>query len=90
MIEALTFRVQAYWKRPRGEPGMTSMSSVRVSPSNALMFILAEILSCQDDDGSPDAVKIELNGTVATITIDWAALPVSVRNPKIPVRRSRY
>lgn len=62
-----TFRVTTYWKRPRGQPGLTQLASRRLQPSEALQWVL--------DALPPDAVSaIPGPGTLLVLTIDAAKL----------------
>lgn len=70
----VSFRVTTYWKRRRGEPGLTQMASRRMDLGEALDWVLAELPA--------EAVNVE-SGTGAAdrvhIVIDWAMVPAEVR-----------
>ena len=69
----VSFQVTTYYKRPRGEAGITQMGTKRVSLGEAVDWILDEL---------PDeAIKVDhdLNNDVATIVIDWARVPDEIR-----------
>jgi hypothetical protein len=87
MSEALTFRVQSYWKLAKGEAGLTTASTRRISGSQALLWILDNMLDEQPDDGTPPAIDARREGMRTTIVIDWDRLPESASNPKIPAGR---
>ena len=62
-----TFRVTTYWKRPRGQPGITQLASRRLTPAEALQWLL--------DAFPEDAVSaIPGPGTLLVLTIDAAKL----------------
>jgi hypothetical protein len=76
----VSFKVTKRWKRKRSQPGLTSMATRALGLSEALDVVLDEL----DDE----AVKIAYEGEVTTITIDWAKVPVEVRDPfRFGVRR---
>lgn len=63
----VTFRVTTYWKRPRGQTGITQLASRRLQPLEALQWVL---------DYLPDgAVTIAAgNGEALTLVIDRGKL----------------
>lgn len=62
-----TFRITTYWKRPRGQPGITQLASRRLTPAEALQWVLDEL--------PEDAVSaIPGTGTLLVLTIDAAKL----------------
>ncbi len=75
MSAKVSFRVTTYFKRPKGEPGITQLASRRVSLGEAVDWILTEIPEeaieiTPDEEGDNDAV---------TIRIDWAKVPDEIR-----------
>ena len=68
----VTFRVSTYWKRKRGEPGLTRMDSKRIVASEVIDWVLNEF---------PDsAVSVTSSGPDRTvITIDWTQVPAEIR-----------
>lgn len=58
-----TFRITTYWKRKRGESGLTQMASQRLSLPAALDWVLQEI--------PDDAWEVEHNGLDVTLTVHW-------------------
>lgn len=79
MPEAVSFRVTTYHKLAKGETGLTQLASARIDAGAALDWILAEF---------PDeAVTFTLDASKVTIAIDWAAVPDSLRFPKLTARR---
>lgn len=62
-----TFRVTTYWKRPRGQPGLTQLASRRLTPVEALQWLL---------DALPeDAVTmVPGSGHVVMLNIDLAKI----------------
>ena len=77
MPTAVSFRVSTYTKRPKGEGGLTQVDSRRLSLSQALDWILAEL------PGESVSLSFSEDGEQAQIAIDWAAVPVHIRNPAI-------
>lgn len=73
MTAKVTFQVTTYFKRPKGEPGLTRIGSRRLSLGEAVDWVLNQL--------SDDAVKIDhdLNTDVATIVIDWSKVPDEIR-----------
>ena len=69
---ATTFRITTYYKRKRGEPGMTQIGSTRIVASQALDWVLREL---------PDeAIDIQFPADDRTvISIDWARVPAEIR-----------
>lgn len=73
MSAKVSFRVTTYFKRPRGEAGITQLATRRVSLGEAVDWILNEL--------PDDAVAIghDLNADVVTIVIDWSKVPDEIR-----------
>ena len=76
MTAKISFSITTYWKRPRGETGMTRVASKRLALGPALDWILSEvpeeaITITPDIEGRTDAV---------TIRIDWTQVPGEIRN----------
>lgn len=76
MSSKVSFRITTYWKRPRGEAGLTRMSSKRLALGQALDWILAElpyeaVTVTPDTEGGNDAV---------TLRIDWSQVPAGIRD----------
>jgi hypothetical protein len=72
MTAPVTFRVTTYWKRKRNEPGLTQMASKRLTISQAIDWILAEL-----PDEAWDVKNDDEDGV--TLTIDWAKVPNEIR-----------
>jgi hypothetical protein len=70
----VTFQVTTYWKRPKGETGLTRAGSVRLSAGDALGWVLAEL------PGEAVTVDHDLNTDVATLVIDWSKVPYEIRD----------
>lgn len=73
MSAKVTFQVTTYFKRPKGEPGLTRIGSRRLSLGTALDWVLDEI--------PEEAIKVDhdLNTDVATVVIDWSKVPDDIR-----------
>lgn len=74
MSAKVTFQVTTYFKRPKGESGLTRAGSVRLAAGDALGWILAEL--------PEEAVAVEHNtaSDIATIVIDWSQVPAEIRD----------
>jgi hypothetical protein len=72
----VSFRITTYWKRRRGEAGLTQMASQRLLLSQALERVLGEL--------PEEALMIDhdLTTDVATIRIDWSKVPDAIRHGK--------
>jgi hypothetical protein len=68
----VTFRVSTYWKRKRGEPGLTRMDSQRLVASQVIDWVLAEF-----PDDAVTITSVEPDSTV--ITIDWTRVRDEIR-----------
>lgn len=84
--EAVTFTVSTYYKRPKGEPGLTTMGSVRIDLVQALNWILQEL--------PDDALKIEESEPdtefdLTTFVINWKKVPDYIKDPPRPAPRRR-
>lgn len=66
----VTFRITTYWKRKRGEVGLTQMQSHRLALGEALDWILREL---------PDEAIEITEGEQVTLRIDWSKVPHPVR-----------
>lgn len=76
----LSFRLDTYWKRPRGEAGPTSMSSRRLALPEVLELLLQQL--------TDDEYSMTRSGTVTTLVIDWSKVPEEIRDPfKFGVKR---
>lgn len=66
------FKVTTYYKRRRGEPGLTQMASKRLVLGQALDWVLDEL---------PDEAIIinNHNPDLTTVTIDWSKVPPEIR-----------
>lgn len=69
----VTFRITTYWRRKRGEPGLTQMDSKRLGLGLALDWILAEL---PDEAVTMDGDRVH---SVA-LTIDWDKVPPEIRD----------
>jgi len=75
----VSFRVTTYYKRPRGEPGLTQAASQRLDISEAIAWVLAELpeeavaMTFEGDDGTGAARK-------TIIAIDWDHVPAQVKD----------
>jgi hypothetical protein len=85
--EAVTYRVSTYYKRPKGQPGVTSLSSGRLSAGEALTWIVNDLpddaltVTREQPEGADD--------DIVTLVIDWNKVPASIASPKIPTRNGR-
>ena len=70
------FRITTYWKRRRGEAGLTSMASRRLVLSETLDWILSEL-----PDGAVTIEHDETGSNVA-IRICWDLVPAEIRYGK--------
>lgn len=72
----VTFRVTTYFKRPRGQAGLTNLGSRRLCLSEALDWILAEL------PGDALTITPDTSGgnEVVTVRIDWAKVPAEVKD----------
>jgi hypothetical protein len=84
MPDAVSFRVTTYRKLAKDETGMTQMGSVRVDAAAALMWILDEL---PDDAWDVTHEDPDKQWHAVTLRIDWAKVPDSIRDPKLPARR---
>jgi hypothetical protein len=74
MTAKVSFRVTTYFKRPRGEAGITQLNSCRLSLGDALNMVLNEIPG--------EAITIDhdgFTGDIVTIVIDWPKVPDEIR-----------
>lgn len=69
----VSFRLDTYWKLPRGAHGVTHAASRRLALSEVLDFLLTQL--------SDEEATVESDGTVTTVTINWDKVPQEVRNP---------
>lgn len=68
----VSFRVTIYWRRKRGEPGLTNMQSRRLNLEQALNLIVDQI---------PDeALAIRNEGGKTVVVINWAKVPEEIAN----------
>jgi hypothetical protein len=72
----VSFTVTTYWKRPRGQPGLTRMGSRRLTLSEALDWVLAELPA----DAVTLAHDLDDGRNVVTVTIDWGKVPMEARD----------
>jgi hypothetical protein len=70
----VTFQVTTYFKRPKGEAGLTRAGSVRLSAGDALGWVLAEL--------PEEAVTVghDQQTDIATVVIDWSKVPDEIRD----------
>lgn len=76
MAAKVSFRVATYYKRRRGETGVTRMESKRLALGEALDWVLNELPDAAvtltpDTEGDHDAV---------TVRIDWTKVPAEIRD----------
>jgi hypothetical protein len=69
MIARVSFRVSSYYKRGRGEAGITSMESIRMDFRSALKWILEEL------PADAYSVMAAPDGDKTVITINWDLIP---------------
>jgi hypothetical protein len=67
----VSFRVTTYYKRQRGDTGLTQVSSRRLDAEDALNWVLCEI--------PPEAITHSRDGDVDSLTIDWSKVPDEIR-----------
>lgn len=72
-VVPVEFRVTTYWKRKRGEPGLTQMASQRLSVGEALDWVLAVL----PDEAA--TVEPDETGQNVTIRICWDLVPPEIR-----------
>jgi hypothetical protein len=70
----VTFQVTTYFKRPKGETGLTRAGSVRLSAGDALGWVLAEL------PGEAVTVSHDQGTDIATVVIDWSKVPDEIRD----------
>lgn len=70
----VTFKVTTYWKRPRREPGLTSMSSRRLNLASALKWVTDEL-----PDEAVD-VAYDPQTDTGSYVIRWRLVPDEVKN----------
>lgn len=75
MTAKVSFRVSTYWKRPRGEAGLTQVDSRRLSLGEALDWVLAEL----PEEAVTVTPGIEGDHDAVTLHIDWAKVPMEIR-----------
>jgi hypothetical protein len=74
MTAKVSFQVTTYYKRPRSEPGLTRVDSVRLSIGAALMWALRELpVEAWNAEFDKDANR-------SVITIDWAKVPAEIQD----------
>lgn len=71
----VSFRITTYWKRKRGEPGLTNMSSRRLQLGEALNWVMQEL----PDEAITVDHDFEGDNDKVTIVIDWAKVPEEIR-----------
>ena len=76
MSAKVSFRITTYFKRPRGEPGLTQMASKRLSLGQTLDWVLGEL----PDDAVTITPDIEGDHDAVTLRIDWAKVPMEIRD----------
>lgn len=67
----------SYFKRPKGQHGITQLSSQRMSSGQAIAWVLRMMI----DDVPEDAIIATRLGDVETVVIDWALVPDEIRFP---------
>jgi hypothetical protein len=78
---ATWFRLSVRHRLARGDTGLTSIDTRSITAGEALEFILAEFPQ------HAILVDHDLQTDLSTVMIDWAAVPASLRNPRIPAHR---
>ncbi len=73
----VTFKVTTFWKRKRGEHGLTRMDSQRLQAGRALDWILDEL-----PDGAVTVIPDGPDKT--TVVIDWGQVPHEIRYGETP------
>lgn len=71
MTAPVTFRVTTYWKRKRGEGGLTQVASQRLMIGQALDWILGEL-----PDEAWEVTEVD---DKVTLVIDWNKVPAEIR-----------
>lgn len=72
------FRVTTYWKRRRGEAGLTQMASERLSVGEALDWVLSVL----PDEAA--TVESDDTGGNVVIRICWDLVPEEIRRGRRP------
>jgi hypothetical protein len=89
--DAITFKVDAYYKLAKGETGLTNASTYRCAAAEALDFVVSHLpdgvtVEYLGDDGKPIPGD-DAESDVVRLTIDWTKVPDAVRSPVLPARR---
>jgi len=69
----VSFRLSTYWKLPKGASGYTHVDSRRIALSEVLDLLLENLTEKE--------ARIDTDGTVTVLTIDWSKVPMEIRNP---------
>ena len=79
MSAKVSFRITTYWKRPRGESGLTRMGSHRMDIGRAIGWLVAEL---PDDSYEMRFDGADADGSAAktTIVIDWTKVPADIKD----------
>jgi hypothetical protein len=83
MPEAVSFKVDAYYKLSKGETGLTRVSTVRIPASEVIDWVLEHL---------PDeavTIRHDETGNICTTVIDWSKVPEHTRHPNLMARRRR-
>jgi len=76
MSARVSFCITTYFKRPRGEAGLTRLASNRLSLGEAIDWILAEL----PEDAVTITPDIEGDHDAVTVRVDWAKVPAEIRD----------
>lgn len=77
MAAKVSFRTTTFYKRPRGEAGLTRIDSQRMDAGRALGWVLGELpedayeMTFEGDDGHGSALK-------TTIVVHWDRVPAEI------------
>ena len=69
----VSFRLSTYWKLSKGVSGIMHTDSKRIALSEVLDLLLENL--------TEQEARIDTDGTVTVLTIDWSKVPMEIRNP---------
>lgn len=72
-VVPVSFRLSTYWKLGKDRYGPTHVDSKRIS--------LPEVLGLLWPHLSEEELAVSQDGAVTTIVIDWAKVPMEIRDP---------
>ena len=72
-VVPVSFRLSTYWKLGKDQHGVTHADSRRIALSEVLDLLWPHL--------SEEELTVSQDGAVTTIVIDWAKVPLEIRNP---------